>query len=320
VVAKRYRITRAIGAGGMGTVYEALDLQTGCTVALKALTRVDRGDVALQRLRREAETAVMVRSNHVCHVHYLGVEAGRPFIVMERLHGETLRARLKGVGTMPVQEALSITFQLLDALSATHATGVVHRDVKPSNIFITSARGAPPRVKLIDFGVAKLLRVQDGPPSSAHAAMDITAPNGIPGTLQYLAPEQLCGMGDIDERVDVYAAGLALFEMLAGSRLYSGPSLDEVVRRIIFEAPPSISPARPDVPPLVDDVLAMALAKDPRRRFISAAAFHRALSTACEGQITAPRMPFPVTSEGCAAAANEEDITDLHLSIDLFDE
>src|SRR4029079_1133495 len=131
--------------------------------------------------------------------------------------GESLGARLTDMRALPLAEALSITCQLLDALSATHATGVIHRDVKPGNIFITSPRGQAPRIKLIDFGLAKLLRGQD---AIVHA--EITAPPSIPGTLRYLAPEQLRRGRDVDERVDVHAAGLALYEMLAGCRAYSG--------------------------------------------------------------------------------------------------
>ena len=279
VVAKRYRITRAIGAGGMGTIFEAIDLQTGCEVALKALTRVDGNVNALKRLRREAETAVAVRSDYVCQVHYLGVEEGTPFIVMERLHGEPLRARLSALGALSLDDAFAITCQLLDALAATHATGVIHRDVKPSNIFMTSARGKKPRLKLIDFGLAKVLHANDL--GAVARTGHITSPDNIPGTLHYLAPEQLLG-GTIDQRVDVYAAGLALYEMLSGVRAYTGETLDGLVRRIIFEAPPGVTRLRDDLPAEIDDVLAMALAKDPQRRFLTAGAFRRALAAVCE--------------------------------------
>ncbi|CAN5922933.1 hypothetical protein BH11MYX4_BH11MYX4_70110 [soil metagenome] len=276
VVGKRYRITRAIGAGGMGTIYEAIDLQTGCEVALKALTRSLGNVNALKRLRREAETAVAVRSDYVCQVHYLGVDDGTPFIVMERLHGEPLRARLRALGALSLGDAFAIACQLLDALAATHATGVIHRDVKPSNIFMTSPRGDKPRLKLIDFGLAKILRGNG--PRDGH----LTDPDNIPGTLHYLAPEQLLG-APIDQRIDVYAAGLALYEMLSGVRAYSGETLAGLVRRIVFDAPPTVTHLRDDLPPAIDDVLAMALAKDPERRFLTAGAFRRALAAVCEG-------------------------------------
>jgi len=294
IVAKRYRITRAIGAGGMGTVYEAVDIRTGLVVALKALSGTDdRKAVAVQRLRREAETAITIRSDHVCQVHYLGVEGGTPFIVMERLHGETLRARLMRDGALPVADAVAITLQLLDALAAAHASSVLHRDVKPGNVFILSQPGRRPRIKLIDFGLAKLLRAQD----ARSDAPDITAPNGIPGTLQYLAPEQLLGVADPDQRVDIYAAGLVFYEMLSGGRAYHGDSFDEVVRRIVLEPPPSVSDLRPDAPPVLDDVLGMALAKERSRRFLTATAFRRALSAAwssSEGHVPAAVAPPPV--------------------------
>lgn len=290
VIAKRYRITRAIGSGGMGTIFEAIDLRTGCEVALKALTRAFGNVSALKRLRREAETAVAVRSDYVCQVHYLGVEDGTPFIVMERLHGEPLRARLDALGALPPADAFAITCQLLDALSATHATGVIHRDVKPSNIFMISPRGERPRLKLIDFGLAKLLQ-----PRHLELAGHITAPNNIPGTLHYLAPEQLLG-AEVDQRVDVYAAGLVLYEMLSGNRAYAGDRFDVLVRRIIFEDPPCVSALRDDLPPAIDDVLSMALAKDPARRFLTAGAFRRALSAVCE-EVLEPPAPASFRDE-----------------------
>jgi serine/threonine-protein kinase len=203
-----------------------------------------------------------------------------PFIVMERLHGEPLRARLSALGAFSLPDAFAITCQLLDALAATHATGVIHRDVKPSNVFMTSPRGQRPRLKLIDFGLAKLLQANDVHRTgrSGH----ITAPDNIPGTLHYLAPEQLLG-APIDQRVDVYAAGLALYEMLSGVRAYSGDTLDSLVRRIVFEPPPAVCELRDDLPAEMDDILAMALAKDPSRRFLTAGAFRRALASVCEG-------------------------------------
>ena len=304
IVAKRYRIVRAIGAGGMGTVFEATDLQTGCTVALKALSRTSGNTNALKRLRREAETAVAVRSDYVCQVHYLGVEHGTPFIVMERLHGEPLRARLSALGALPLGDAFAITCQLLDALAATHATGVIHRDVKPSNVFLTSERGERPRLKLIDFGLAKVLQ-SNGDGGFASTA-DITSPDNIPGTLHYLAPEQLLGT-PVDQRVDIYAAGLALYEMLAGVRAYTGDTLDVLVRRIIFEAPPGVAQLRDDLPPEIDDVLAMALAKDPERRFRSAGAFRRALVAVCEGAGASLHAPASFRAEAATLVDLDED-------------
>jgi eukaryotic-like serine/threonine-protein kinase len=285
VVARRYHITDTIGAGGMGSVYEAVDLQTGSPVALKALRPGAYDPVRLKRLRREARTMTAVRSEHVCQVHYLGVERGTPFIVMERLHGETLRTRLREQGPLPIDEAVAIAVQLLDALSATHEAGIVHRDVKPSNVFLT--QGRPDQedcVKLIDFGLAKLVR-SGGPVSESAEAErvddDLTSAELVAGTLHYLAPEQLLAVADLDERVDVYAAGVTLFEMLTGHRAYQG-TYSEVVHDIILSEPPTVSASRPDLPSVFDDVLAMAMAKSRDRRFASAKAFKRALLAAYE--------------------------------------
>jgi len=270
----------------MGSVYEAVDLQTGMPVALKALQPGACDAIRLRRLRREAVTMTTVHSAHVCKVHYLGVERGTPFIVMERLYGETLRTRLAEGGALPAWEAIAIACQLLDALTATHAAGVVHRDVKPSNLFLTesgSNDGANvPHVKLIDFGLARV-RAE----SSPLPQREITPAEVVAGTLHYLAPEQLLGGGDVDERVDVYAAAVTVFEMLTGRRAYAG-TYAEVLHDICLNEPPLVTSLKPDLPDLLDDVMAMAMAKTRERRFASAHAFKRALLAAWESRMVSP--------------------------------
>jgi serine/threonine-protein kinase len=258
----------------MGTVYEADDLATGRKVALKVSTHAD--ELALRYLQREAEMAIKVRSEHVCHVHHFGVAAGSPFIVMERLHGESLHDRLAATGVLPLAEALSITTKLLDALTATHAMGVIHRDVKPGNIFLTTPPGHGSHLKLIDFGIAMPFHECASP---AGASLITTEAEGLGGTFQYMSPEELLGVGPVDQRVDLYAAGLVLFEMLIGRPACKGNSLEDVLQRIVFGGVPRVSEERADVPAAIDDILAMALAKEPRRRFLTAAAFQRALAS-----------------------------------------
>jgi serine/threonine-protein kinase len=281
VVARRYRITDTIGSGGMGSVYEAIDLQTGCAVALKALQPGAYDPIRLKRLRREAKTMTAVRSEHVCQVHHLGVERGTPFIVMERLHGETLRNRLTEEGALSASDAVAITCQLLDALTATHAAGIIHRDVKPSNVFLASKGDESPRVKLIDFGLAKIVRSDAIGESEVAIDNEISSSEVVAGTLHFLAPEQLLAVGDLDERVDVYAAGVTFFEMLTGHRAYRG-TYSEIIHDIVFNPPPKVTETRQDLPGVFDDVLAMAMAKSRDRRFASAAAFKRALLAAWE--------------------------------------
>jgi serine/threonine protein kinase len=296
VIGGRYRVLGVIGAGGMGSVYEGLDTRTGCKVALKALQPGVQSPEKLMRLRREAAMATAIKSEHVCQVHYLGVESGTPFIVMERLHGETLRSRLTDEGSMSLDDVVAIGCQLLDALSDTHAAGVVHRDVKPSNVFLTSARGEEPRVKLIDFGIAKMM----GAPEA------VTSADVITGTLRYLAPEQLLSLGDLDARADIYAAGVTLFEMLSGHRAYAG-SYAEIMHAIILGDPPQVAPFRSDVSTLFDDVLAMAMAKTRDRRFASAQAFKRALIAAWHASIGVTISGMVPTLPELGPRPNEDD-------------
>jgi serine/threonine protein kinase len=278
VIGQRYQIGRTIGVGGMGFVYEAVDLQTGVEVALKALPPGAPDPIRVRRLRREAAAATAVRSERVCRVHYLGVERGTPFIVMERLHGHTLRTRLDTYGPPPLAEAVAIVVQLLDALIATHAAGIIHRDIKPSNVFLAGTPDDSPSVKLIDFGLAKITAA--GELNQRDERRDeITTVECMLGTLQYLAPEHLLGVGELDERSDVYAAGLTLFETLTGQRAFKG-SYAEIVHDIILGELPRASDWRSDLPAVMDDVLAMAMAKTRDRRFASAHAFKRALLAA----------------------------------------
>jgi len=280
LIADRYRIGAKIGSGGMGVVYAALELETGREVALKALSATAFTTENLRRFRREAQTAASVKNRHLCEVHYLGVEAGTPFIVMERLFGETLRRRLTEAGPTSASDAVTIMIQLLEGLAAAHGSGVLHRDIKPANIFITTPRGEPPVVKVIDFGLAKLIPTTswkprpEAPPEELSA---ITTTDVIPGTPFYLAPEQVSGTRDLDGRVDVWAAGLTFHEMLTGRRAYDAPSYVALVSSILLRPLPPLSAFRDDLPEGLDTVLAKAIAKNRADRFPTAAAFRAAL-------------------------------------------
>ena len=270
-----------IGTGGMGVVYGATDDETGDDVALKALPVQGSTAMHLRRFRREAQIASSVKHRYVCEVKHLGVDRGRPFIVMERLHGETLRQRLRDSGALSAIDAVTMMLQILEGLSAAHAAGVLHRDVKPSNVFVTTPRGSVPAIKIIDFGLAKLLPRTvwkprpEAPPEELSA---ITTADVIPGTPSYLAPEQVAGGNTtLDERVDVWAAGLTFFEMLVGRRAFHSSSYAGLAADILLRALPSLSAVRDDVPVDFDRVLAKALAKDRSTRFRSATAFRTAV-------------------------------------------
>jgi serine/threonine-protein kinase len=274
----RYRVDCVIGTGGMGTVYAATDLLGGGSVAIKCLNGAGLTTTDLRRLARESKMASIAPHEHICRTYQFGIEQGTPFLVMERLVGETVRARLRQ-GPFKAGDAIAITLQLLDALTAAHAAGVLHRDVKPSNVFLTTPPGQPPRIKLIDFGLARPLpQASTDLPVLSDEDYTITTTDNIPGTPWYLTPEQLGGARDLDARVDVWAAGLTLVEMLTGRRAQTAAGAYEVLAAEILRAPPPVvAGQRHDVPLDLDVVVARALAKDRRDRFPSATAFRQAL-------------------------------------------
>jgi serine/threonine-protein kinase len=260
----RYRILHKLGQGGMGVVYAAEDPSLGRRVALKTITRPD--EESRQRFRREARAAASVSHPHACQIFEIGEDTGRLFIAMELLDGEPLSARLKR-GTLALAEALSLGREMLSALGALHAQGVVHRDVKPSNVFLTS-RGT----KLVDFGLARPLATESG--GSLALESDLTRSGLIVGTPRYMAPEQILG-DPIDARTDVFATGVVLFEALAGRPAFAGTKAVEVMHATLHEQPPAL--AGPAAVVAFDRVIRRALAKSPAERFPSAEAMSREL-------------------------------------------
>ena len=280
IIAGRYKIVSKIGSGGMGVVYAAIEMETGREVALKGLHARAFTTENLRRFRREAQTAASVKNRHLCAVYYLGVEAGTPFIVMERLAGETLRRRLTEAGPVSASDAVTIMIQLLDGLEAAHVAGILHRDIKPANIFIITPRGESPVIRVIDFGLAKLIPTavwKPRPEAPTEELSAITTTDVIPGTPFYRAPEQVSGTRDLDGRVDVWAAGLTFFEMLAGRRAYDAPSFVTLVPKILLLPLPLLSSLRDDLPASFDPILAKAIAKNRDERYPTAGAFRSAL-------------------------------------------
>lgn len=254
----------------MGSVYEAIDEETHDRVALKVLSRCVKSE-HLRRFRREAQLAMSVMHPNLCRIFTSGSNHDQPFIVMERLRGETLGKRISRLGPLKPATAITITVQCLNALAAVHAAHVLHRDVKPDNIFLTTSDDEPPFAKLLDFGLARGLATSD------TEVTTITSVGAVPGTPAYLTPEQIRGGMDLDERVDVWGAGLTLYEMLTGKRAFVGRTLEELMGRIIEGPLPCARAAQQDVPPGVDAVLAKALAKSRSDRWPSAVAFRDAL-------------------------------------------
>jgi len=267
-----YRIEDRIGGGGMGVIYRARDLKLHRTVALKFIAPEIHRDAAVrQRFLDEARAASALDHPNICTIHEIAETAdGRVFIVMAAYEGESLRTRIaRGPLTQP--EALDLAAQLARALAAAHERGIVHRDVKPDNVFVTRDG----IVKLLDFGLA---RTTDGRMSGGGAIL---------GTVAYMSPEQAAGRR-ADERSDVWALGVILFEMLAGVRPFVGDDPPATIQ-LILTSTPDLGAVCPDLPPALVDVVHRALSKDPTARFAHAGGFLDALGAA-------PSEPMPTVA------------------------
>jgi serine/threonine protein kinase len=275
-----YEIRAALGAGGMGEVYEATDARLDRTVAIKVLPDHVASDPELrQRFEREAKTLAALNHPHICHIHDIGSQDGIDFLVMEYLKGETLEQRLTR-GALPVDQALRTAMEIADALDAAHRTGIVHRDLKPGNVMLTKAG-----TKLLDFGLAK---------RHPEAAVSVAAMTGTPtvsspltgmgrilGTFQYMAPEQLEGK-EADARTDIFAFGAVVYEMVTGKKAFEGKSHASLIAAIISSEPRPIGDIQPLSPPALGRTLARCLAKDPDDRWQSARDLLEALRWAAE--------------------------------------
>jgi len=251
-----YAIVRKLGEGGMGVVYAARDERLERSVAVKTISSLADSDTARKRFWREARAAASVNHPNVCQIHEIGEDNGTLFIAMELLEGESLADRLRS-GPLSVADSVPIVLGMLAALSALHSRGLVHRDVKPSNVYLT-----PHGVKLLDFGLAR---------RDAVTPMDVTAaltqPGLAIGTPRYMAPEQVTE-DEVDARADLFAASAILFEMLAGRPAFSGRTIVDVLHATIHEQPPALSGS--PVVAAVDRVIRRGLAKRPDHRFESA--------------------------------------------------
>jgi serine/threonine protein kinase/tetratricopeptide (TPR) repeat protein len=250
-----YAITRKLGQGGMGVVYEARDERLERTVALKTIP-ASQDESARKRLWREARAAASVNHPNICQIYEIGEDTGGLFIAMELLEGEPLSDRLQR-GPLNVAEAVTVGLEILSALSALHSRGIIHRDLKPSNVFRT-----PHGVKLLDFGLAR--PELDGTSSPDR---DVTRTGTIMGTPRYMAPEAIRGE-TIDARSDLFAAGAILFEMLSGRPAFNGRTVAEVIHATVYEQPPALSGS--STVAAVDRVIRQVLAKQPSDRLPSA--------------------------------------------------
>jgi eukaryotic-like serine/threonine-protein kinase len=259
-----FRIVEKLAAGGMGVVYKAVDIRLDRPVALKFLPdNLTQDPLALERFRREARAASALNHPGICTIYDIGEQDGRAFIAMEFIDGETLRSHIHGKA-LPLEEILKLGIQIAEALDAAHAEGIIHRDVKPANIFVTK-RG---QAKVLDFGLAKLIPkgVATADADSSGGAPDSTSIVGIiSGTPAYMSPEQVRG-DSLDPRTDIFSLGLLLYEMATGRQAFSGGTGGAIIEAVLTRSPVPARSINSNIPPSLEEIIHKALHKDREQR------------------------------------------------------
>jgi serine/threonine-protein kinase len=271
VISGKYRLDRILGAGGMGVVVAATQLELDRAVALKfLLPEAAKDPDVVARFSREARAAARIQGEHVARVLDVGaLEGGQPYLVMEYLEGVDLSHRMAEARRLPLEEIAGYVLEACEALAEAHAAGIVHRDLKPANLFLALRPDRTRIVKLLDFGISK---------APVGAGGGVTSTQAIMGSPVYMSPEQLVSARQTDARADIWSLGVVLYEALAGSPPFEAETMPQIVTRILHTPAPRISSVRPDLPPQFDAVVGRCLEKDPAARFPDVAQLAAALA------------------------------------------
>lgn len=265
VLGERYEVVEVIGSGGMGVVYRAVHKTIGKPVAIKVLAdEFSHREALVERFMQEARAASLVRNEHIVDITDFGfARDGIPYFVMEYLEGQTLASRIRDQGRMPWSQAREIIFQICEALQAAHDHGVIHRDMKPDNVFLIDRGTRTPLVKVLDFGIAKIVSDDD---------KNLTRTGTVMGTAAYMSPEQAQSL-PLDVRTDIYATGIVLYEMLTGRVPFDAGGFVGTLTKHITDRVPSMRKMAPEarIPVALDRAVLRALSKDRRNRYASAA-------------------------------------------------
>ena len=287
-----YEIVAPIGAGGMGEVYRARDSRLNRQVAVKVLPTFFSSDPdRLRRFQQEAMAAAALNDPGILVVYDVGTQDGLPYVVSELLEGETLRDRLRH-GALSRRRSVEYGIQIARALAAAHDKGIVHRDLKPENIFITREG----RIKILDFGLAKLTRLEEVAAAAGQTAVPTmtvdTTPGMVLGTVGYMSPEQVRGLA-ADGRSDIFSLGAMLYEMLSGQRAFKGQTSADTMSAILKEDPPDFPDARREISPAVERIVRHCLEKNPEERFRSAHDVAFALENVSHTSQSSVAIPTP---------------------------
>jgi hypothetical protein len=307
IIDGKYRIVRLIGEGGMGAVYEGENMRIHRRVAIKVLhAGVASTGEAVARFEREAQAAGRIGSEHIVEVLDLGnLPSGDRYMVMEFMDGDALSARIRARGRLTPGEIYPILHQLLEALAAAHGAGIIHRDLKPDNVYLLKSRGGKADfVKLLDFGISKFNQL------SGDSGFSMTRTGAVMGTPYYMAPEQAKGSRDLDHRVDLYAAGVILYEAITGEVPFNADTFNELLFKIVLEAARPVEQVVPGIDPTFAAIVNKSMGREPALRFQSAREFQQALEQWAAGagpQLAAalnasaqhgPPPPAPQTATG----------------------